>query len=312
MQNMKKDFLSIADLNRKEIEYLLEQARRTKGKAMTSLLSGRTLALLFEKPSLRTRVSFEMAMHQLGGHSIYLSPDEVGLGKRESGADVARVLGRYVHGIAARTFSQETLRTLAKHSSVPVINALSDLEHPCQALADFLTIYEKKGKLPGLTLAFIGDGNNVANSLFLSACLVGTNFHAACPPGYEINEAILNQGKKRAARSGSEVLLTDDPHEAAEHADVIYTDVWVSMGQEEEVKERRRAFSRYQVDNKLLSLAKKDVLFMHPLPAHHGEEISAGLLDDPRSVVFDQAENKLHVVAALLMRLLSNGEVSGK
>jgi ornithine carbamoyltransferase len=309
---MKKDFLSIADLNRKEIKYLLEQARRTKEEGTTSLLSGRTLALLFEKPSLRTRVSFEMAMHQLGGHSIYLSPDEVGLGRRESGADIGRVLSRYVHGIAARTFSQETLRTLAKHSSVPVINALSDLEHPCQALADLLTIYEKKGKLSGLTLAFIGDGNNVANSLLLSACLVGMNFHPACPPGYEIKEATLNQGKKWAARSGSEILLTNDPHEAAKHADVIYTDVWVSMGQEAEARKRRHAFSGYQVDSKLLSLAKRDVLFMHPLPAHHGEEISAGLLDDPRSVVFDQAENRLHMQKALLMKLLSSGEVSGK
>jgi ornithine carbamoyltransferase len=309
---MKKDFLSIADLNRKEIEYLLEQALRMKGEGMTSLLSGKTLALLFEKPSLRTRVSFEMAMHQLGGHSIYLSPDEVGVGKRESGADVARVLGRYVDVIAARTFSQETLRILAKHSPVPVINALSDVEHPCQALADLLTIYERKGKLSGLTLAFIGDGNNVANSLLLAASLVGVHFHFASPPGYEIRKEVLSKGRKFAALSGSRIQVTSDPGKATKGADVVYTDVWVSMGQEEEAKKRRRAFSRYQVDNKLLSLAKKDVLFMHPLPAHHGEEISAGLLDDPRSVVFDQAENKLHVVTALLMRLLSNGEVSGK
>ena len=309
---MKKDLLSIADLNSKEIERLIEQARRMKEKGVVSLLSGRTLALLFEKPSLRTRVSFEMAMYQLGGNSIYLSPQEVGLGKREAVADVARVLTRYIDGIAARTFSQETLRILAGHSSVPVINGLSDLEHPCQALSDLLTIHEKKGKLPGLTLAFIGDGNNVANSLLLSASLVGMNFRLACPAGYEIRKEVLGKGRKFAALSGSRIQLTDDPHEAAKGADVIYADVWVSMGQEAEAKKRRRVFSDYQVDSKLLSLAKKDVLFMHPLPAHHGEEISVGLLDDPRSVVFDQAENRLHLQKALLVRLLANPRVSGR
>ena len=309
---MEKDLLSIADLNRKEIEHLIEQALRMKQVGAPALLSGKTLALLFVKPSLRTRVSFEIAMYQLGGHSIYLSPEEVGMGKREPVADIARVLSRYVDGIAARTFSQETVQTLAGHSSVPVINALSNLEHPCQALSDLFTIYEKKGKLPGLTLAFIGDGNNVANSLLLSACLVGMNFHLASPQGYEVAEEVLNQGKKFAALSGSQIQLTRDPYEAAKDADVIYTDVWTSMGQEAEAEKRRLAFSDYQVDNKLLSLAKGDVLFMHPLPAHHGEEISAGLLDDPHSVVFDQAENRLHLQKALLVKLLSNPEVSGK
>jgi ornithine carbamoyltransferase len=307
---MKKDLLSIADLNRKEIERLIEQAWRMKREGASPLLSGNTLALLFEKPSLRTRVSFEMAMYQLGGHCLYLSPEEVGLGKRESAADIARVLSRYVDGIAARTFSQETLHVLAGHSSVPVINALSDLEHPCQALSDLLTIYEKKGKLPGLTLAFIGDGNNVANSLLLAACLVGMKFHLASPPGYEIRGEVLKQGENFAALSGSQILLTNDPHEAAKEADVIYTDVWVSMGQEAEAKKRRHAFSGYQVDDKLLSLAKKGVLFMHPLPAHHGEEISTDLLDDPRSVVFDQAESRLHLQKALLVKLLTNPKVS--
>jgi ornithine carbamoyltransferase len=309
---MKKDLLSITDLNRREVEQLIKQAWRMKQERASPLLSGRTVALLFEKPSLRTRVSFEMAMYQLGGHSIYLSPEEVGLGKREPAADIARVLSRYVDGIAARTFSQETLHILAGHSSVPVINALSDVEHPCQALSDLLTIYEKKGELPGLTLAFIGDGNNVANSLLLSAALTGMNFHFASPPGYEINGEVLTQGRRFAARSGSQIRLTTDPHEAAKGADIVYTDVWVSMGQEAEAKKRRRAFSGYQVDNKLLSLAKRDVLFMHPLPAHHGEEISAGLLDDPRSGVFDQAENRLHLQKALLVKLLTNPKVSGK
>ncbi len=309
---MKKDLLSIADLNRKEIEHLIEQALHMKQGGSPPLLSGRTLALLFVKPSLRTRVSFEIAMYQLGGHAIYLSPDEVGLGKREPAADIARVLSRYVDGIAARTFSQETLHILAGHSSVPVINALSNLEHPCQALSDLFTIYEKKGKLPGLTLAFIGDGNNVANSLLLSACLLGMNFHLASPQGYDVKEEVLNQGKEFAALTGSQIQLTNNPYEAAKDADIIYTDVWASMGQEAEAEKRRLAFSGYQVDNKLLSLAKGDVLFMHPLPAHHGEEISAGLLDDPRSVVFDQAENRLHLQKALLVKLLSNPEVSGK
>ncbi|GAF75483.1 unnamed protein product [marine sediment metagenome] len=251
-------------------------------------------------------------MYQLGGHSIYLSPDEVGLGKREPAADIARVLSRYVDGIAARTFSQETLHILAGHSSVPVINALSNLEHPCQALSDLFTIYEKKGKLPGLTLAFIGDSNNMANSLLLSACLLGMNFHLASPQGYDVKEEVLNQGKEFAALTGSQIQLTNNPYEAAKDADIIYTDVWASMGQEAEAEKRRLAFSGYQVDNKLLSLAKGDVLFMHPLPAHHGEEISAGLLDDPRSVVFDQAENRLHLQKALLVKLLSNPEVTGK
>jgi len=301
---MKKDLLSIADLNREEIEHLIEQALHMKREGARPLLSGRTLAFLFVKPSLRTRVSFELAMYQLGGHAIYLSPEEVGMGKREPVADIARVLSRYVDVIAARTFSQETVQILAGHSSVPVINALSNLEHPCQALSDFFTIYEKKGRLPGLTLAFIGDGNNVANSLLLSACLVGMNFHLASPQGYELKGEILNQGREFAALSGSQIQLTSDPYEAAKDADIIYTDVWASMGQEAEAEKRRRAFSDYQVDNQLLSLAKGDVLLMHPLPAHEGEEISTGLLDDPRSVVFEQVENRLHLQKALLVKLL--------
>jgi ornithine carbamoyltransferase len=307
---MKKDLLSIADLNGKEVVALIEKARNMKRKGPTQVLRGKTLALLFEKPSLRTRVSFEMAMHQLGGHSVYLSPQEVGVGKREGVADVARVLSRYIDVMAARTFSHGTLRILAGHSSIPVINALSDLEHPCQALSDVLTIYEKRGKLAGLTLAFIGDGNNVANSLLLTACLVGMNFRFASPKGYELKKGMLSKGRRFAALSGSQIQVTNDPRRAAKGADVVYTDVWTSMGQEAEAKKRRRALSRYQVDDRLLSLGKKDVLFMHPLPAHHGEEISIGLLEDPRSVVFDQAENRLHLQKALLLRLLSNPKVS--
>ena len=309
---MKKDLLSIAGLERKQIEHLIEQAGHMKTEGSPPLLSGRTLALLFEKPSLRTKVSFEIAIYQLGGYGIYLSPEEVGLGKRESVADVARVLSRYVDGIVARTFSQKTLDSLASHSSVPVINALSDLEHPCQALSDLFTIYEKKGRLSGLTLAFIGDGNNVANSLLLSACLVGMNFQLASPSGYYVKEEVLNQGREFAALSGSQIRLTNDPHEAARDADIVYTDVWTSMGQEAEGAKRRLTFSDYQVDNKLLSSAKGDALFMHPLPAHRGEEISADLLDNPRSIVFDQAENRLHLQKALLVKLLSNPKVPVK
>ena len=302
---MKKDLLSISDLDHKQIEDLIQQACRMKREGIQPLLAGKTLALLFEKPSLRTKVSFDMAMHQLGGHTIYLSPEEVGLGRREPVSDVARVLSRYVDGIACRTFSQETLRILAENSAAPVINALSDLEHPCQALSDLLTIYEKKGILRGLTLAYIGDGNNVANSLLLSACLVGMHVGLASPPDYRVKEEMLDQGRALAALSGSQIRLTGEPYQAAEGADIIYTDVWVSMGQETEMERRRLAFSGYQVDDRLLGVAKVDVLFMHPLPAHHGEEVSAGLLNDPRSVVFDQAENRLHMQKALLAKLLS-------
>ena len=271
-----------------------------KKESTPPLLSGKALALLFEKPSLRTRVSFELAIHQLGGYCIYLSPDEVGLNKREPVADVAKVLDRYVDGIIARTFSHQTLQTLAIHSSVTVINALSDLEHPCQALADMLTIYEKKGGLSGLTLAFIGDGNNVAHSLVLAASLTGINFQIACPPGHEMNREILQTARGFAARSGNQIISTDSPHQAVKDADIIYTDVWTSMGQENEAEQRRKEFSGYQVDTNLLSLAKNDVIFMHPLPAHSGEEIAAGILEHPSSIVFDQAENRLHLQKALL------------
>ncbi|MFU8795952.1 MAG: ornithine carbamoyltransferase [Dehalococcoidia bacterium] len=305
---MKKDLLSISDLDRKEAEGLIGQALRMKREGTPPLLlAGKTLALLFEKPSLRTKVSFQMAMHQMGGHSIYMSPEEVGLGKREPVADVARVLSRYVDAITARTFSHETIRILAKYSPIPVINALSDLEHPCQSLADLLTIREKKGKLSGLTLAYVGDGNNVANSLLLAACLVGVNFSIATPAGYQVEEAILNRGKEYAAASSSRVRTTTDPYEAVKDADVVYTDVWTSMGQEKESEKRRLAFSGFQVDARMLDAARKDALFMHPLPAHPGEEISPGLLDDPRSVVFDEAENRLHAQKALLAKLLAPG-----
>lgn len=300
-----KHLLSAADLTPAEIEQLISKALDMKGGGVTPSLDGKAFALIFEKPSLRTRVSFEIAIHQLGGYAVYLSSDEVGLGKREPISDVARVLSRYVDGIVARTFSHQTLEILAQYATVPVINALSDLEHPCQALADLLTIYEKKGRLRGLTLAFVGDGNNVAHSLLLAASLTGMNFYIASPAGYEVDKKILEAGKEIASHSGSQIQLTDEPRRAVDSADIVYTDVWVSMGQEAEAAQRRLAFAGYQVNTDLLSLAKKDALLMHPMPAHYGEEIAAGLLDSPRSVAFDQAENRLHLQKALLAEMFS-------
>ena len=304
-----KDLLSISDLIREDIRLLISDAVDMKATGWLSSLSGKTLALLFEKPSLRTRVSFEVAMRQLGGQTIYLSPAEVGLGKRESVSDVARVLSRYVDAIVARTFSHQALETLAGYSSVPVINALSDLEHPCQALADLFTIYEKKGELDGLTLAFVGDGNNVAHSLLLAASLVGMNFRIASPSGYRVQDEILHLAQEYAVDSGAEIFCTEEPQLAVSGADVVYTDVWTSMGQEAEAQERRRIFANYQVNSELLSLAREDAILMHPLPAHHGEEVVEGILDSPKSVVFDQAENRMHVQKALLAEMLGGLEI---
>ena len=306
---MKKDLVSISDLTGEDIRLLLSDAVDIKARGWFSLLDRKTLAIMFEKPSLRTRVSFEVAMRQLGGHTIYLSPAEVGLGKRESVPDVAQVLSRYADAIAARTFSHQTVEVLAKYSAVPVINALSDVEHPCQALADLLTIYEKRGELDGLTLAFVGDGNNVANSLLLAASLVGVNFRIASPTGYTVQEGILNLARGYAASSGAEILCTEEPKLAVSGADVVYTDVWTSMGQEAEAEERHRIFANYQVNTELLSLAKEDAILMHPLPAHRGEEVTDNALDSPRSVVFDQAENRMHLNKALLAEMLGGLEM---
>jgi ornithine carbamoyltransferase len=304
-----KDLLSIADLSGEDIRLLIAEAIDLKAKGWLSMLSRKVLALIFEKPSLRTRVSFEVAMWQLGGQVLYLSPAEVGLGQRESVADVAQVLSRYADAIAARTFAHQNLQVLAGHSRVPVINALSDVEHPCQALADLLTIFEKKGELNGLTLAFVGDGNNVAHSLMLAASLVGMNFRIASPPGYTVQDSILHLARDYAATSGAEIFCADDPRLVVSGADVVYTDVWTSMGQEAEAQERRRVFAGYQVNSELLSLAREDAIFMHPLPAHHGEEMAPGILDSPRSVVFDQAENRMHLQKALLAQILGGLEI---
>jgi len=304
-----KDLLSVSDLSSEDISSLISDAVDMKAGGWVSLLSGKTLALMFEKPSLRTRVSFEVAMRQLGGEAIYLSPAEVGLGERESVSDVARVLSRYVDAIAARTFSHQTLEVLASYSAVPVINALSDLEHPCQALADLFTIYEKKGELNGLTLAFIGDGNNVAHSLLLAASLTGVNFRIASPPGYRVQERILHLAQGYALDSGAEIFGTEEPRLAVSGADVVYTDVWTSMGQEAEADRRRQTFASYQLNSELLALAKEDAILMHPLPAHRGEEVAEGILDSPPSVVFDQAENRLHLQKALLAWMLGGLEI---
>ena len=304
-----KDLLSIADLNREDIPLLISRAIELKEEGWRHSLSEKVLALVFEKPSLRTRVSFEIAMRQMGGSAIYLSPAEVGLGKREPVPDVARVLSRYVDAIAARTFSHETLELLAQYADVPVINALSDLEHPCQALADLLTIHEKKGELEGLTLAYVGDGNNVANSLMLASALAGIHFRIASPAGYQIRDDLLELARSYAMESGTEILCTEDPRQAVNEADIVYTDAWTSMGQEDESEKRRRAFSGYQIDDELLAQAEEGAILMHPLPAHQGEEVARGVLDSPRSVVFDQAENRMHLQKALLAEMLGGLEI---
>ena len=293
-------FLTISDITPSELQELLDYAIELKTRGWISLLRNKTMALLFEKPSLRTRVSFEVAMRQLGGQTIYLSPEEVGLGKRESIPDVARVLSRFVDVIVLRTFAQQNLEVLAEYSSVPVINALSDFEHPCQALADLLTIYEHKGKLKWLTVAYIGDGNNVARSLMLACAMMGLNFNIASPEGYTIDQAVLKKARTYAKTSGAKIVCTEDPRIAAKDVDVIYTDTWTSMGQEAEAAVRRKVFTNYQVNEKLLALTKNNSIIMHCLPAHHGEEVAVGILDSARSVVFDQAENRMHAQKALL------------
>ena len=300
-----KHLLSIADLSIEEVEALIRRAVDLKGGPSPQVMAGKSAALLFEKPSLRTKVSFDVAVHQLGGHPLYLGKDEVGMGVREPVSDMARILSRYVDVIIVRTFAQSTLETLAQYSSVPVINALSDDEHPCQALADLLTVYEKKGGLKGTTIAYIGDGNNVAVSLALAAVSVGANFTIAAPPGYHMPDAAMEEVIRRGRVTGVRVTLTESPQDAVRGADVVYTDVWTSMGQEEETERRREAFKGYSVDPELLALAGDGALFMHPLPAHPGEEISEGLLEHPQSVVFDQAENRLHAQKAVLLEILA-------
>jgi ornithine carbamoyltransferase len=301
---VKKDLLSVADLGREEAEQLIEQALVMKQGGMRCLLPWRSVALLFEKPSLRTRVSFDLAVTQLGGHCLYLSPQEVGLGQREPVADVARVLSRYVDCIVARVFSHDTLAGLAQHASVSVINALSDREHPCQAMADLLTIRERKGHLRGVRLAYVGDGNNVARSLVLLSAMMGVECIVASPDGYQLDAATVVEARRIAAANGSGVAFTSEPLHAVRDADVVYTDTWTSMGQEGEAAVRRKAFTGFQVNGDLMAHARPDALFMHCLPAHHGEEVTSDVLNGESSVVFDQAENRLHVQKAILAQIL--------
>lgn len=300
----KRDFLSVTDLTPAETRWIVDRAQQMKEESPGQPLKGKRIALLFEKPSLRTRVSFQVGIEDLGGYSLYLSPEEVGLGTREPVADVARVLSGYVDCIITRVFSHDHLVEMARHASVPVINALSDLEHPCQVISDLVTIAEHKGKLDGLKLAFIGDGNNVARSLCLGLPAVGMSFSIASPEGYKLDEASLKLAKERAENGKVAVRSLMDPVEAVLDADVIYTDVWSSMGQEAEANRRRLAFHGYTVDPALLAKAKPDVRFMHDMPAHYGEEVASGMLEHPQSVAYQQAHNRLHGQKAVLEFIL--------
>ena len=307
---MKKHFTGIAGLERSEIREVLRLAFQFKTKLRRreehDYLGNKILAMLFEKPSLRTRVTFECGMLQLGGHALYLGPSDIGLGTRESVPDIAKNLSRWVDGIMARTFSHSTVTDLAEHSSVPVINGLSDVEHPCQAIADFQTICEKRAagttRLAGLKLAYIGDGNNVCNSLLLASVLLDVDMSVGCPEGYGPDERILKMTSEKTTNSKLEVV--HEAEAAVKDADVVYTDVWTSMGQEEEKEERLKVFEGFQVTNALIGLARKDALFMHCMPAHRGEEVSSEVIDGPQSVVFDQAENRLHSQKAIMVELM--------
>ncbi len=305
---MKRDFLSLADFSRAELDEILQLASTLKrdleaGKR-PALLAGKSLAMIFEKPSLRTRVTFEVGMNQLGGHAVYLTEHDIQLGKRESVADIARNLDRLVDLIMARTFAHETLIELAQSASVPVINGLSDLLHPCQVLSDVLTITERRGRMEGLRVVFIGDGNNMVNSWMNAAAHFGFDLVFAGPPGYEPDATIRALAESRGAR----ITTTHSVYDAARAADVIYTDTWVSMGQEEEADQRRESFRPYQVNGEVMSFAQPDALVMHCLPAHRGEEITTEVIDGPQSVVFEQAENRLHLQKAVMVWLLEKSE----
>jgi ornithine carbamoyltransferase len=304
--------VSLADLSREEIEALLDRAddlkRMRREGVVTDYLKNRSLAMIFEKSSTRTRVSFEVGMTDLGGHALYLDPTSMQLGRGETVEDTAQILSGYVHGIMIRAKSHRTVEQLARNASVPVINGLSDLEHPCQALADLMTIRESKGHFTGLKFAWVGDGNNVCNSLILAAAMTGMEMAVACPRGYEPDAEIVTKAKAMGGR----VIVTNDVKEAAKDADVLYTDVWVSMGEEAERDQRCRDLSNYQINMDLIRLAKKDCLVMHCLPAHRGEEISAEAMDSTGSVIFEQAENRLHAQKALMMKLMGKDAVKIK
>ncbi|MFA4853810.1 MAG: ornithine carbamoyltransferase [Candidatus Omnitrophota bacterium] len=304
---MKKDLLSIKDLSLADIEAILklsEKLKKNKNKFSRALF-GKTLALIFQKPSNRTRVSFQVGMYQLGGNSLYLSPQEINLGVRESIRDVARTLSRYVDGIVIRTFEHKNCLDMAAVASVPVINGLSDFSHPCQGLADIFTIKEKLKKLKDITLAYVGDGNNVCNSLLFAAAKTGMNINVAAPKGYSPSEEVVKLSLAIASSTGSRIKITEDPFSAVRAAQVVYTDVWASMGQEEEINKRKIIFKDFQINAKLLANAPPEVLVMHCLPAHRGEEITDEVMDSGNSIVFDQAENRMHVQKAILIKLLA-------
>lgn len=302
--NRKRDFLTVWDLSSEEIENIIKRASELKaGKdANKCPLIGKSIGLLFEKASTRTRLSFEVGIYQLGGQSIYMNPHEIQLGRGESIYDTARVFSKYLNAIVIRTFSHNLLIEFAKYSSIPVINGLSDLHHPCQALADLMTILEKKGRLHSIHLAYIGDGNNVTNSLIEASARMGISMSIACPTGYEPDSNVLNKVQSKAKNN---IKIVRDPVEAVTKADVVYTDVWVSMGQEKEALKKKRKLKKYQLNSKLLAFADKNAIVLHCLPAHRGEEITDEVIDGPQSVVFDQAENRIHTQKALLEFLLN-------
>ena len=306
------NFLSIVDLKPEEVGRMVESASRMKHRETSRSLEGKTIALLFEKPSLRTRVSFEVGIQQLGGRCFYLSRDDVGLGVREPESDVAGVLDRMVDGVVARVFSHKSLEILAADTSIPIINALSDLSHPCQAVGDLLTMLEHKGDFRGLNVGFVGDGNNISGSLALACSSLGANFTVATPTSYKIPDSVWEQSQVRSLETGSEIQWVEDPQDAVRASDVVYTDVWISMGDESEREERLKAFKGYQVDELLFAEAKPDAIFMHDMPAHRGEEISENMLDHSNSVVYQQAENRLHAQKALLLMLIGSRDKSAK
>lgn len=303
-----RDCLTLLDFTPQEIQGLVEEALRMKqewkAEKADRPLAGKALAMIFDKPSTRTRISFETGMAQLGGHSLSLNRGDLQLGRGESLADTARVLSGYVDAVLIRTFSHKALEELAQHASIPIINGLTDLHHPCQALADLLTLKESRGGLTGLTLTYIGDGNNMLHSLLEAAAATGIHLRAATPRGYEPDPVVIQRAQQVAARTGADLHFTSDPREAVTKADAVYTDVWASMGQEEEKEQRIRDFAGFQVDTTLMSLAKPDALFMHCLPAYRGLEVTAEVIDGSSSVVFPQAENRLHAQKALLAALI--------
>lgn len=308
LRTIQKDLLSLASVPRESVQALLLLAARLKdmqrrGKPH-AWLAGRTIGLLFQKASTRTRVSFEVGMNQLGGQALFLPIGDIQLSRGESIADTARVLSRYLDGLVIRTYDQAIVEEWAREATVPVINGLTDLHHPCQALSDLLTIQEKKGRLKALRLAYVGDGNNMTNSLIEAAVKVGMSVSCGCPKGYQPDSTVVEQARQEAAKTGSAIELSDDPEVAVKDADIVYTDVWISMGQEREQARRLKAFSDYQVNERLMKRARPDAIVMHCLPAHRGEEISAKVLDGPQSVVLDQAENRLHMQKAILVELV--------